>query len=119
MAEAPTTECQTVIVHDEVVRAVRETIPKDEELYDLSDFFRILGDATRMKILHALTVSEMCVCDLSVVLGATRSAVSHQLKTLRQARLVKYRREGKTVFYSLKDHHVQEIVAKGLEHVQE
>ena len=86
---------------------------KDQAVNDLAEFFRLFGDATRLKILHALSISEMCVCDISEFLGMSQSAVSHQLKVLRQCRLVKYRREGRNVFYSLDDEHIQQIIYTG------
>jgi DNA-binding transcriptional ArsR family regulator len=111
--------CRTHFVHQDSIQAVYESTPDDETLYTLSDFFRMLGDTTRMKILHALFVSEMCVCDLSEVLQVSQSAVSHQLKNLRQMGIVKYRREGKVIFYSLKDEHVKQIIDLGLQHATE
>lgn len=111
--------CQTKFVHRNTIQAVRDAVPGDAELNELADFFRIFGDSTRIKILCALTVSEMCVCDLSELLEVSQSAMSHQLKTLRQAGLVKHRRAGKTVFYSLKDDHVKKIFDMGVEHLGE
>lgn len=93
-------------------------MPVEDELFDLSDFFKVLGDSTRVKIMWALDESEMCVCDLAVLLNMTKSAISHQLKLLRTANLVKYRKEGKVVFYSLSDNHVKDILEKGLEHIR-
>ena len=119
MKRSGSAECQTMIVHDDIVDRVASTLPDEESLIDLGDFFKIFGDTTRIKILHALSISEMCVCDLSAVIGASQSAVSHQLKSLRQASLVKFRREGKTVFYSLKDDHVNQIIKIGLIHIKE
>ena len=112
-------ECQTHFVHEDIIETVTNSIPEDEELYNLADFLRMVGDSSRIKILHALFISEMCVCDLSALLQISQSAMSHQLKTLRQANIVKYRKEGKTVFYSLKDHHVKEIIDMGLQHIRE
>ncbi len=114
-----TLECKTQFIHEETVHAVRESIPEEELLYELADFFKTLGDATRIKILHALFVSEMCVCDLSSLLNISQSAISHQLRTLRQTALVKYRKEGKVVFYSLKDEHVKQIIGQALQHTRE
>jgi ArsR family transcriptional regulator len=94
-------------------------MPKEEQLYDLADFFKVFGDSTRIKILWALDREEMCVCDLAVLLGMTKSAISHQLKTLRREKLVKYRRDGKNAFYSLLDEHVKNILEIGLEHLEE
>jgi DNA-binding transcriptional ArsR family regulator len=111
--------CKTHFIHKETVQAVEKAMPEDEVLYELSDFFKIVGDTTRIKILQALFVSEMCVCDLSNLLHISQSAVSHQLKTLRQARIVKFRKAGKVVFYSLKDEHVKRIIDLGLIHTTE
>ncbi|MBP8893569.1 MAG: winged helix-turn-helix transcriptional regulator [Saprospiraceae bacterium] len=94
-------------------------MPEEDELYDLSDFFKVLGDSTRAKIMWALDEHEMCVCDMAVLLNMTKSAISHQLRSLRQADLVKFRKEGKVVFYSLTDDHVKQIFEKGLEHIRE
>lgn len=94
-------------------------IPNDEVLYDLADLFKIFGDTTRIKILYSLRQSELCVNDIAQGLNLTQSAVSHQLKILRQSKLVKYRREGKSIFYSLSDGHVVTIIDQGLEHIKE
>ncbi|HAQ39728.1 MAG TPA: transcriptional regulator [Clostridiales bacterium] len=94
-------------------------MPEDNDLYDVSDFFKVLGDSTRSKIIWALDEHEMCVCDLAVLLGMTKSAISHQLRALREANLVVNRRDGKNVFYSLADDHVKQIYEKGLEHIRE
>ena len=93
--------------------------PTEEELYDLAELFKVFGDSTRIKILSALSGGELCVCDISKAVGMTNSAVSHQLKILKNAELVSFRREGKTVFYSLADGHVNTILKQGLEHVNE
>lgn len=98
---------------------VKEQLPEDEVLYDLAELFKIFGDSTRVKLLYILSVSEMCVQDLAQLLGVTQSAVSHQLRALKASKLVRYRREGKTVFYSLSDSHVRTIIDQGLEHVEE
>lgn len=111
--------CDCDVIHGDIVDAVKEKMPDDSEIYDLSDFFKVFGDSTRIKILWALDESEMCVCDLAVLLNMTKSAISHQLRSLRQADLVRYRREGKVVYYSLADDHVKEIFEKGLEHMRE
>lgn len=111
--------CDCEVIHADIVDKVRKVMPKEDELYDLSDFFKVLGDSTRAKIMWALDESEMCVCDLAVLLNMTKSAISHQLKSLKAANLVKYRKEGKVVFYSLTDDHVKEIFEKGLEHIRE
>lgn len=111
--------CDCDVIHAEVVEEVMKHMPADEKLYDLSDFFKVFGDSTRIKILWALDKAEMCVCDLAVLLNMTKSAISHQLKTLRQEKLVKYRKEGKNVLYSLQDEHVKDIIEIGLEHIEE
>ena len=98
---------------------VREELPEDEVLYDLAELFKIFGDSTRVKMLYILSVSEMCVQDLAQLLGVTQSAVSHQLRALKASKLVRYRREGKTVLYALADGHVRTIIDQGLEHVEE
>lgn len=109
--------CKTDCQHDEVVQSVRAALPKDETLYDLAELFKVFGDTTRIKILSCLEISEMCVCDIAACLGMTKSAVSHQLRCLRQAKLVKPRKQGKEVFYSLDDGHVSSIFECGLAHV--
>jgi len=105
--------------HAEAVAKVSEVLPDDDILYDLADLFRIFADSSRIKILYALYESELCVGAITQILGMTQSAVSHQLRTLKQAKLVKYRREGKTVYYSLADDHVVTILAQGMEHIEE
>ena len=104
---------------EEIVEKVKKEFPNDEILGDLSDFFKVIGDGTRIRILWALDVSEMCVCDIANVLNMTKSAVSHQLRALREADLVKFRKSGKEVLYSLADNHVKEIFEQGLVHIQE
>lgn len=111
--------CDCEVIHADIVEKVRRVMPEEDELYDLSDFFKVLGDSTRAKIMWALDESEMCVCDLAVLLNMTKSAISHQLKALKAANLVKNRRQGKVIFYSLTDDHVKAIFEKGLEHIRE
>lgn len=105
--------------HEEILRRVRLEMPKDELLCDLSDLFKMFGDTTRVKILYSLLESEMCVCAISELLGMTQPAISHQLKTLKNSKLVGNRREGKTVYYFLADEHVKTIIAQGFEHLIE
>ena len=105
--------------HEEILTRVRQDLPTDEMLCDLSDLFKIFGDTTRIKILFSLFESEMCVCAIAELLGMTQSAISHQLKILKDANLVGNRREGKTIFYFLSDDHVRTIVAQGFEHLIE
>ena len=111
--------CEFMHVHEDIVNQVNESMPDEEILYDLAELFKILGDSTRIKILYVLFESDMCVCDIAQLLGMTQSAISHQLRALKQSKLVKYRREGKTVFYSLADGHVRTILDQGMEHVAE
>ena len=112
-------ECEFMFVHQEIVDRVNQEMPAEETLFDLAELFKIFGDSTRIKILYVLFESEMCVCDIAQLLGMTQSAISHQLRALKQSKLVKYRREGKTVFYSLADGHVRTILGQGMEHVAE
>lgn len=115
-----TTECCEVqMIHEEVVNKVKEKLPKEEILYDLADLFKVFGDGTRIKILCALFESELCVCDIAALLNMTHSAISHQLRVLKAAKLVKNRKVGKIVYYSLADDHVQHIFDQGLAHVTE
>ncbi len=111
--------CEQVFVHEELVEKVNREMPEEEELYDLAELFKVFGDSTRIRILFVLFEAEVCVCDLAEVLHMTQSAVSHQLKILKQAKLVRARREGKSVFYALADDHVRTIIAQGREHIEE
>ena len=103
----------------QIVESVRANLPDDEFLYDLAELFKVFGDSTRIKVLFALFESELCVSDIAQVLGLSQSAVSHQLRILKQSKLVKFRREGKVVYYSLDDDHVRSILSMGAEHVEE
>ena len=111
--------CDTTHVHEDLVKIVNEKLPSETELYDLSELFKVFGDSTRIRILFVLFESEVCVCDLAQALNMTQSAISHQLKILKQSKLVKSRREGKSVFYSLADSHVRTIISQGFEHIGE
>ena len=111
--------CDYPHIHDAAVAVVRTRMPGEDTLYDLAELFRIFGDSTRIRILYALFESELCVCDIAEALGMTQSAISHQLRALKNARLVKSRREGKSIMYALADGHVQTIINQGLEHVVE
>ncbi|SHE95060.1 MULTISPECIES: ArsR/SmtB family transcription factor [Caloramator] len=111
--------CSCSVIHEEVVNEVKNKMPEEELLFDLAEFFKVFGDSTRIKIMYALFEHEMCVCDIAALLNMTQSAVSHQLRVLKQARLVKYRKEGKVVYYSLDDEHIKDIVKEGLEHINE
>ena len=116
---ADVARCDCSRVHQDIVEQVNSAMPAEEILYDLAELFKIFGDSTRIKILYVLFESEMCVCDIANLLGMSQSAISHQLRALKQSKLVKYRREGKTVFYSLADGHVRTILDQGMEHVAE
>lgn len=111
--------CETVEVHQALVDIVNEKMPQEEDLYNLAELFKVFGDSTRIRILFVLFEAEVCVCDLAETLNMTQSAISHQLRILKQNKLVKSRREGKSVFYSLADGHVRTIIAQGLEHIEE
>ena len=111
--------CDCDVIHEEIVRAVKKEVPPMEEYVSMANLFKMFGDPSRMRLLHALSMHEMCVCDLAVFLGVTKSAVSHQLKSLRLSNLVKYRKEGQVAFYSLADDHVEAIIKIGFEHIRE
>ena len=111
--------CNCNIIHQDTVARVKDLLPKDEVLYDLAELFKAFGDSTRVKLLCALFESDMCVCDLAAILGISQSAVSHQLRTLKASRLVKFRRDGKVVYYSLDDEHIKSIFNQGFEHITE
>ncbi len=113
----PVCECDEI--HTDIVKNRKNMMPDEETLYDLSDFFKIFGDSTRMSILFAIDGEPMCVCDIAELLGMTKSAVSHQLKVLRQSDLITYKKSGKNVFYTLADDHVRDIIEKALEHIKE
>lgn len=114
---ADTDRCDCNCIHDEIVDAVRKEMPNEDILMDLADTFKLFSDSTRVKILCALMKAEMCVCDISVLLGMTKSSVSHQLRILKQANLVKYRKDGRVIYYSLADEHVSTIFHEGMVHV--
>lgn len=111
--------CSCVDIHEDILNNVKPVMPEEEVLYDLAELFKIFGDSTRIKILCALFESEMCVCDIAELLNMTQSAISHQLRVLKTAKLVKNRKAGKVVFYSLADEHVMRIFEQGLSHVRE
>jgi ArsR family transcriptional regulator len=111
--------CDCNIIHEDLIEKVRGVLPNPENLSLLADFFKVFGDPTRIKILSSLAESEMCVCDIAYLLNMTQSAISHQLRVLKQARLVKNRKEGKVVYYSLDDDHVKQIIDQGLVHIGE
>lgn len=111
--------CDSLEVHKDLLKIVTEKMPEEEKLYDLAELFKVFGDSTRIRILFVLFEAEVCVCDLAEALNMTQPAISHQLKILKQAKLVKCRREGKSMFYSLADGHVSTMIAQGLEHIEE
>ena len=115
----PVERCDCNVIHEDVVAKVREQMPEEEILYDLAELFKVFGDSTRIKILWALDQDEMCVCDIAYLLNMTQSAISHQLRVLKQAHLVKSRREGKVVYYSMADEQVKIILDQGLIHITE
>lgn len=119
MEERKDEVCDGFEVHEDLLKIVNETLPEETELYDLAELFKVFGDSTRIRILFVLFEAEVCVCDLAKVLNMTQSAISHQLRILKQNKLVKSRREGKSIFYSLADDHVRTIINQGREHIEE
>ena len=111
--------CELMCAHEEIVEKVQKEMPDEDTLYDLTELFRIFGDSTRIRILYVLFEAEMCVCDIAALLGMTQSAISHQLRALKNAKLVTSRREGKTIYYFLADDHVRTIIGQGFEHLTE
>ena len=111
--------CEFQHVHEDTVKKISAAMPDEDSLFDLAELYKIFGDSTRIKILYALFDEELCVCDIATLIGMSMSAVSHQLRILKQARLVKFRRDGKTVFYSLADDHVHSILGQGMDHISE
>ena len=112
-------EFEYTVIHEEVVARVKEKMPQEEPIYEVSELFKVFGDSTRSRIICALHIEELCVNDLSALLNMTQSAVSHQLRILRQARLVKSRKEGRVVYYSLDDDHIGEIFSLAFAHIME
>ena len=112
-------KCDEEVSNIELVKKVKDNLLSDEEIFDLAELFKVFGDSTRMKIINALMKQDLCVCDIALITNSTPSAISHQLRVLKQAKLVKYRKEGKSVIYSLDDEHVKEIFEKGREHIEE
>lgn len=108
-----------IYLKEDMIKTIEEKMPPEEEMQDLAEFFKVFGDATRLKILSVLLCSEMCVYDIATVLGMSQSAISHQLRVLKQMDLVKNRREGKTIFYALADNHISTILSQGLDHIEE
>ena len=119
MIQENTPICQEEELHPEAIRQVREKLPQDEVLYDLAELFKMFGDSTRVKILYALHDNELCVQDIANAVQLSQSAVSHQLRVLKDSKLVRFRREGKTVYYALDDDHVRSILSLGMDHIEE
>lgn len=119
MALEDVEHCEDFCVHEDRIQRANEKMPDEDELYDIAELFKVFGDSTRIRILYVLFESELCVCDLAQTLNMNQSAISHQLKILKQAKLVTGRREGKSVFYSLADEHVRTIIDQGREHIEE
>ncbi len=119
MADNTGDQIEFLAAHEDVVKRVLEQQPDDEYLYDLAELFKVFGDSTRIRILYALFESELCVNDIAQLLNLGQSAVSHQLRILKDAKLVRFRREGKIIFYALDDEHVRNILSMGMEHVEE
>ena len=115
----PIEKCEFLCIHENVVQDVLRRMPEEELLYDLAEFFKVFGDSTRIRILYALKENELCVCDIANLLDLTQTAVSHQLRVLKSSKLVKARRSGKTVFYSLDDDHIHSILDMGIHHLEE
>ena len=111
--------CDCDAIHEDVINRVRANMPQEDNFYTLANLYKMFADNTRLKILWALTKEDMCVCDLAVLLNMTKSAISHQLKSLRLSSLVKYNKQGKIVYYSLADEHVRDIFERGFEHISE
>ena len=119
MGENKIESCNSTIIHKDIVEKVKESLPNEEVLYDLADLFKAFSDSTRIKILYALFQEELCVCDLAALLDMTQSAISHQLRVLKGNRLVKFRRDGKVIYYSLADDHIKHIFNEGFKHILE
>lgn len=111
--------CECTVIHEDAVKSVKENMPDDGLIYDLAEFFKVFADSTRMKIIYALMEHELCVCDIANIVQTTQSAISHQLRILKQSKLVKFKKIGKVVYYSLDDDHIAQIVKKGREHIEE
>ena len=119
MNKEPIDLCEVSMIHEDVVSRVRETMPDEDPVYEVSELFKVFGDSTRARIICALNIEEMCVCDLAALLNMTQSAISHQLRLLKVSRIVKSRKQGRVVYYSLDDAHIGQIFAMAFEHVME
>lgn len=111
--------CESTVIHQDVVEQVKKEMLEDSTIFDMAELYKVFGDSTRMKIICALLKSELCVCDIAAITSTTVSAISHQLRILKNAKLVKFRKVGKVVYYEIADSHVSEIFKKGLEHIEE
>lgn len=111
--------CSCTVIHEDTVNMVKARMTDEVRLYELAELFKVFGDSTRIRIICALFEAELCVCDIAALLNMTQSAISHQLRVLKQARLVKYRKDGKAVYYSLDDEHIKQIFDQGLSHINE
>ena len=111
--------CEVNVIHEDVLQRVRQKMPDEEPIYDVSELFKVFGDSTRARIICALNIEEMCVCDLSALLNMTQSAISHQLRLLKVSRIVKSRKQGRVVYYSLDDSHIGQIFAMAFDHIME
>lgn len=119
MKEDCTTTPEFICANPDLVKSINEKMPAEDELYFLAELYKMFAEPTRIKILYILLEGEMCVCDIASILNMSQSSISHQLRVLKQSHLVKFRREGKNIFYSLADHHVYTIIHQGLEHIRE
>ena len=111
--------CENTVIHKETVKKVKQKMPEDGLIYDMAELFKVFADSTRMKIIFALMENELCVCDMANIVKTTQSAISHQLRILKQSKLVKFRKDGKVVYYRLDDEHISQIEKKGREHIEE
>ena len=119
MEREPVEMCEVSVIHEDALARVKAKMPDEAPIYEVSELFKVFGDSTRARIICALNIEEMCVCDLAELLEMTQSAISHQLRVLKQMDLVKNRRDGKTIFYSLADSHIVTILSQGLDHIEE
>ena len=119
MSKEPVELCEISVIHEDVLARVKAKMPDEEPVYEVSELFKVFGDTTRARIICALNIEEMCVCDLAVLLGMTQSAISHQLRLLKVARIVRSRKQGRVVYYALDDTHIGQIFAMAFDHVME
>ena len=119
MEREPLEICEVSVIHEDVLARVKASMPDEDPIYDVSELFRVFGDSTRARIICALNIEEMCVCDLAALLSMSQSAISHQLRLLKVSRIVKSRKQGRVVYYSLDDSHINQIFATAFDHVME